>query len=45
MSEKVVNDAVAYIESIAAKKGRNVKWAAQAVQGERLHHRDRSAAD
>ena len=32
MSEKVVNDAVAYIESIAAKRGRNVKWAAQAVR-------------
>ena len=32
MTEKVVNDAVAYIESIAEKKGRNVKWAAQAVR-------------
>ena len=32
MSEKVVNDAVAYIESIAEKRGRNVKWAAQAVR-------------
>jgi membrane-bound serine protease (ClpP class) len=32
MTEKVVNDAVAYIESIAQKKGRNVKWAAQAVR-------------
>jgi membrane-bound serine protease (ClpP class) len=32
MSEKVENDAVAYIESIAAKKGRNVKWAARAVR-------------
>jgi len=32
MAEKVVNDAVAYIESIAAKKGRNVKWAAKAVR-------------
>ncbi|HSR11528.1 MAG TPA: nodulation protein NfeD, partial [Thermodesulfobacteriota bacterium] len=31
MSEKVVNDAVAYIQSIAEKRGRNVKWAAQAV--------------
>jgi len=31
MTEKVVNDAVAYIQSIAKKKGRNVKWAAQAV--------------
>jgi membrane-bound serine protease (ClpP class) len=31
MTEKVVNDAVAYIQSIAEKKGRNVKWAAQAV--------------
>ncbi len=32
MTEKVVNDAVAYIESIAEKKGRNVKWAAKAVR-------------
>ncbi len=32
MAEKVVNDAVAYIESIAEKKGRNVKWAAKAVR-------------
>jgi len=32
MSEKVVNDAVAYIQSIAEKKGRNVKWAEQAVR-------------
>ena len=32
MNEKVVNDAVAYIESLAEKKGRNGKWAAQAVR-------------
>ena len=32
MTEKVVNDSVAYIESIAEKKGRNVKWATQAVK-------------
>ena len=32
MAEKVVNDAVAYIKSIAEKKGRNVKWAVQAVR-------------
>jgi membrane-bound serine protease (ClpP class) len=32
MTEKVVNDAAAYIESIAQKRGRNVKWAAQAVR-------------
>lgn len=32
MTEKVVNDAVAYIESIAQKRGRNVKWASQAVR-------------
>jgi membrane-bound serine protease (ClpP class) len=32
MADKVVNDAVAYIESIAEKKGRNAKWAAKAVR-------------
>ncbi|MBI5968741.1 MAG: nodulation protein NfeD [Deltaproteobacteria bacterium] len=32
MAEKVVNDAVAYIKSIAAKKGRNVDWAVRAVK-------------
>jgi len=32
MAEKVVNDAVAYIKSIAAKKGRNVDWAVRAVR-------------
>ena len=32
MADKVVNDAVAYIQSIAEKKGRNAKWAAQAVR-------------
>ncbi len=32
MADKVVNDAVAYIQSIAEKKGRNVKWAEQAVR-------------
>jgi len=32
MADKVVNDAVAYIESIAEKRGRNVKWAAKAVR-------------
>jgi membrane-bound serine protease (ClpP class) len=32
MADKVVNDAVAYIQSIAEKKGRNIKWAAQAVR-------------
>ena len=32
MADKVVNDAVASIESIAEKKGRNVKWAAKAVR-------------
>ncbi|MBM4330087.1 MAG: nodulation protein NfeD [Deltaproteobacteria bacterium] len=31
MREKVVNDAVAYIQSIAEKKGRNIDWAARAV--------------
>jgi membrane-bound serine protease (ClpP class) len=32
MADKVVNDAVAYIESIAEKRGRNVKWASKAVR-------------
>jgi len=32
MREKVVSDSVAYIESIAGKKGRNVKWAEEAVR-------------
>lgn len=32
MAEKVVNDAVAYVKSIAQKKGRNVDWAVRAVR-------------
>src|SRR5437867_766766 len=32
MKEKVENDAAAYIKSIAAKRGRNVKWAEDAVR-------------
>jgi len=32
MSEKVTNDMVAYIKSIAEKRGRNVEWAEQAVR-------------
>lgn len=32
MSEKVENDAVAYIKGIAAKKGRNAEWAEKAVR-------------
>jgi membrane-bound serine protease (ClpP class) len=32
MEEKVVNDAAAYIRSIAAKRGRNEKWAEEAVR-------------
>jgi len=32
MSEKVLNDAVAYVKSIAEKKGRNVQWAIRAVR-------------
>lgn len=31
MSEKATNDAMAFIRSIAAKRGRNEEWAAQAV--------------
>lgn len=31
MSEKATNDAMAFIRSIAAKRGRNAEWAAQAV--------------
>ena len=32
MAEKVVSDAVAYIKSIAEKRGRNVEWAEKAVR-------------
>ncbi|MEE8419096.1 MAG: nodulation protein NfeD [Dehalococcoidales bacterium] len=32
MEEKVVNDAAAYIRSIAASKGRNIEWAERAVR-------------
>ena len=32
MSEKVVNDAVAYIKAIAERRGRNVQWAEDAVR-------------
>ncbi len=32
MAEKVTNDAVAYIKSIAKQRGRNVEWAEQAVR-------------
>ncbi len=32
MAEKVTNDAIAYVKSIAEKKGRNADWAARAVR-------------
>jgi membrane-bound serine protease (ClpP class) len=32
MAKKVENDAVAYIKSLAAKRGRNVEWAEEAVR-------------
>ena len=42
MKEKVENDAVAYIKSIAERHGRNVSWAEDAVRKERLRDRTRS---
>ncbi len=32
MADKIVNDAVAYIKSIAEKRGRNIEWAEKAVR-------------
>jgi len=32
MSEKVVNDMVAYVKSVAAKRGRNAEWVEKAVR-------------
>ena len=32
MMDKVVNDAEAYVRSIAAKRGRNIEWAAKSVK-------------
>jgi membrane-bound serine protease (ClpP class) len=32
MAEKVTNDAVAYLQSIAKKRGRNIQWAEQSVR-------------
>lgn len=32
MAEKITNDAVAYIKSIAKERGRNIQWAEQAVR-------------
>lgn len=32
MAEKITNDAVAYIKSIAKQRGRNIEWAEQAVR-------------
>jgi membrane-bound serine protease (ClpP class) len=32
MMEKVLNDAEAYVKSVAAQRGRNVEWAAKAVK-------------
>ena len=39
MKEKVENDSVAYIKSIAEQRGRNVAWAEDCGAQERLRHR------
>jgi membrane-bound serine protease (ClpP class) len=44
MSEKVVNDLTAYMRGIVAKKGRNAKWAEQAIR-ESVSITDKEALD
>ena len=42
MKEKVENDAVAYIRSIAERRGRNVEWAENTVKKSVSGHLDAS---
>lgn len=44
VSEKIVNDAVAYIQSLAQMRGRNVQWAEKAVRESASAHAEEAKA-